>query len=352
MGRRLNWIDYAKGLIIIALVFGHALSSGKNAGLPISPSFTALWHATLSNMIPLFFFLAGVFVPRSYETRSPRAFAIERVQRVAYPYFVWSVLQAVVVIAFAQPHSRTGYDTLLAIPYRPFDQFWFLYALVWMAPLYALCRQVGGWSSAALAMLSIVLFLFPIRTPIFGLELLSIHLIFFSAGALASRYIVGDRQLPELPIWASLIALAAFVGSSLYIYTHWLDAESSHVTYRGYYLALGVLAGVGTVGLAQFLSHRRGLGLLEFLGKYSLHIFVAHMFGVVGARVIAQSFLGIGDPYVIIGAGIVAGLAGPVVLALLTERLGLPSLFELPTKKRPKRPAPSTDGGRSPTTVG
>jgi fucose 4-O-acetylase-like acetyltransferase len=340
---RLNWIDYAKGLIIFGVVYGHSLNSAANAGLAVSPTFRSLSDATLSNMLPLFFFLAGVFVPRGYEKRSTRSFLLERLQRLAYPYLIWSALQATAAILFAaHSHDDTTFETLLAIPYEPFDQFWFLYALLWMYPIYALTRRLGGrWSSLMFAAVSIALFVFPIRTELLALEMLSLHLLFFAAGALFSPFMIGERALPDLPVWATVLVTVAFVGSSLYIYTHWLDASTgtaSHGKYRIYYLYLGLLAGLATVGWAQWLSRRGLLGVFQVIGKYSLQVFVAHMFCVVGFRIVAQRVFRIADPYLIVIGCIAAGVAGPIVLAWVTERFGLPNLFEL-RPRQTRRPA-------------
>jgi fucose 4-O-acetylase-like acetyltransferase len=338
---RLNWIDYAKGLIILGMVYGHSISSASNAGVAVSKTFGALSYSTLSNTLPLFFFLAGLFVARSYENRSIRSFLLERVQRLAYPYLIWSALQATAAILFsAQSQNDTTFGTLLAIPYQPFDQFWFLYALLWMPAIYALTRALGRWSSLALAATSIALFAFPIETKFLALEPLSVHLIFFAAGALASPYVIGERQLPDLPVWATVVVTAAFVGSALYIYTHWVTASTGtegHLEDRGYYLYLGVLGGLAIAGWAQWLARCGWLGVLQVMGKYSLQIFVAHMFCVVGFRIVAQT-LGVANPFLIVIGCIVAGVTGPIVLVLLTERFGLPNLFEL-RPRRAKRPA-------------
>ncbi len=346
MNRRLDWIDYAKGLIILALVYGHSLNSSMNAGYAIPATLADLSYSTLSNMIPLFFFVAGLFVARSYENRGVRSFLLERLQRLAYPYVIWSALQATAAILFsAQSQNDTTFDTLLAIPYHPFDQFWFLYALFWMYPVYALARQLGRWSSLALAAASLVLFVFPFQTNVLALEMFSLHFVFFAAGALFSPFVVGERQLPELPVWVTALVTAAFVGSSLYIYTHWLDAATgtaSHGEHRGYYLYLGLLAGLATVGWAQWLSRRGWLDVLQLIGKYSMQIFVAHMFCVVGFRIVAQT-VGISHPFLVVLGSIVAGVTGPIVLVFLTGRFGLPNLFEL---RRPRARGPALQPGR------
>ena len=267
MNRRLDWIDYAKGLIILALVYGHSLNSSTNAGFAVSRNARATVLLHLVEHDPAVLLRGGpIRCPQLRESRRA-SFLLERLQRLAYPYLIWSALQATAAILFsAQSQNDTTFQTLLAIPYQPFDQFWFLYALFWMSPVYALTRQLGRWSPWRLAAASIVLFVFPFQTNVLALEMFSVHFVFFAAGALFSPFIIGERQLPELPVWVTALVTAAFVGSSLYIYTHWLDAATgtaSHGEHRGYYLYLGLLAGLATAGWAQWLSRRGWLDVLQ-----------------------------------------------------------------------------------------
>ena len=97
---RQDWIDYAKGLGIFLVVYGHTLDSTTHAGLAHSESFQSLSGATFSNLIPIFFFLSGLFVERSYDKRRALGLLGDRLSRLAYPYLVWSLLQATAEIVF------------------------------------------------------------------------------------------------------------------------------------------------------------------------------------------------------------------------------------------------------------
>ena len=70
---------------------------------------------------------------------------------------------------------------------------------------------------------------------------------------------------------------------------------------------------------------------------------VAHKFCVAGFRIVAQTVFGIANPFLIVLGSIIAGVAGPIVLVLLTERFGLPNLFEL---RRPRARGPALEPGR------
>jgi fucose 4-O-acetylase-like acetyltransferase len=82
-GGRIEWIDIAKGIGIILVVFGHSLASG-----------TTLRQLIFSFHMPLFFFLAGcTFHPRSF-----REMALRSAKSLLIPYsllfFCWNVVRA------------------------------------------------------------------------------------------------------------------------------------------------------------------------------------------------------------------------------------------------------------------
>lgn len=340
MSTRQDWIDYSKGLGILLVVYGHSLNSATHSGLGISEFFQSFCDATFSNTIPVFFFLSGLFVERSLDKRDARVFLIERASRLVYPYLVWSILQGAAELAFSsQSLNGTTYETLLAIPYRPFEQFWFLYTLFLMFPAYVVARQAGRWSLALLVGAAIALFLWPLPFSALTLDRFSIHLIFFVAGILFSRYFVGARAL-RVPLWLTIPLTVVFFASAALIFTRQIDpriAGVTHVEHRFYYLYLGTLLGAINIGWAQFLGNGQRLSVLRLMGVYSLQIYVAHMLFAVGFRIAAEKVFGTSEPFLIVAGCIGAGILGPMVLCVAMERVGLPVLFDLSHPVNPSR---------------
>ena len=94
MEERIEWVSYVKGFGIILVVYGHLLSSAYHAHLDISENFFVLCDSIVYSFhMPLFFFLAGIFVEQSFERRGRKAFLLSKARRIAYPYLVWSFLQ-------------------------------------------------------------------------------------------------------------------------------------------------------------------------------------------------------------------------------------------------------------------
>lgn len=64
---RIEWVDCAKGLAIILVVYGHALTY-------FSPNFDSIVHVVYSFHMPLFFVLTGYVSVYSYDSEDFFAF--------------------------------------------------------------------------------------------------------------------------------------------------------------------------------------------------------------------------------------------------------------------------------------
>src|ERR1700733_4806201 len=89
---RVEWADFAKGLGIFLVVLGHALGGLIQSGvLPAHSGFSFAIDYIYSFHMPLFFFLAGLFV-RSSARRPFRSYLANKISVIAYPYFLWSLI--------------------------------------------------------------------------------------------------------------------------------------------------------------------------------------------------------------------------------------------------------------------
>src|SRR4029079_13073257 len=81
--------------------------------------------------MPLFFLLSGLMVePRL--ARGARHFIGRLLPTVVWPYLLWSVLQFSAIALMGSLVTRPAgpwWPTILALPWRPVSQFWFLHAL-------------------------------------------------------------------------------------------------------------------------------------------------------------------------------------------------------------------------------
>ena len=160
MSSRADWVDYGKGIGIILVVYGHLLSSGFHAGLNIPERFFILSDSIVYSFhMPLFFFLSGLFVEGSFQKRGARNYLFDKFSRIAYPYLIWSVLQVSVEVIFSsQTQKGTSLANLLAIPYKPWGQFWFVYALFVMHITYTVFNNFGKYSTPLMLIAGTILY--------------------------------------------------------------------------------------------------------------------------------------------------------------------------------------------------
>src|SRR5687767_4607121 len=90
--RRIDWVDYAKGIGIVLVVFGHVWGGLRQASVYIPPAtFHFVDSFIYSFHMPLFFFLSGLFIERS-ASRETSTFITTKLRTIVYPYVLWSIL--------------------------------------------------------------------------------------------------------------------------------------------------------------------------------------------------------------------------------------------------------------------
>lgn len=332
MTREMDWVSYGKGIGIFLVVYGHLLSSSYNAGINISEHFFALSDSIVYSFhMPLFFLLSGIFVEQSLRKRGPGQFLLTKLRTIAYPYLIWSLLQTTIEVMFAGQtnYGITKYD-IFAVIYKPWAQFWFLYALMWMHVVYTVISRFERHSPVMLGLLAIVLYFFPISTPIAALQGFSINLLFFAGGIYLRKYVIDSGKNYTIPLWLTIALFAALLASGIYIFENLIEptrlTKGTHPVYFLYLSALGITA---CVGLSQYLSHTKKFRYIKLLGDYSLQIYLAHMLAGVAARIILLKVFNLTNPVLHVSIVIFVALAAPIVIYKVAKRIHFPYLFEL-----------------------
>jgi uncharacterized membrane protein YcfT len=322
-GPRVEWVDAARGIGIVLVVFAHDVRGLELVGT--SPLATQVDRLIYAFHMPLFFFLAGLFARQSAR-RGARAFVTEKLRVIAYPYLLWSLLQGVLQVAMtSETNSHLAWRDLVAMPYQPIMQFWFLYTLFLVFILFLVCHRlrIPTWGILALG---VGLSLLSSRgiPPRGEIDSLCKYFVYFALGLTLSgplrRRLGGMRPLP------SLVAGAAGFGVLAVL-----------VQRFGVQWPLAVLAAaVGTMG-TLFFAHAAsavpGLGLLRTLGACSLQIYVAHSIASAAVR-IALHRAGVDAPAIQLSLGTAAGILAPLALVRLTESIGFDYLFCWPAPRR------------------
>lgn len=88
-------IDFYKGMLMLCVVYGHAINSFLG---PVQHSQLALHAFVRTFDLPFFMMLSGYFLKRSLERRSALNVALNRVSMILFPVAVWTLLSGHVAV--------------------------------------------------------------------------------------------------------------------------------------------------------------------------------------------------------------------------------------------------------------
>lgn len=316
---RAQWVDAAKGMGIAMVVFGHAVGGMLMAGLaPAGSAWATAFYLVYTFHMPLFFLLSGLFVQRRLAA-DPQAFVGNAFVRVAWPYLLWSVIQLLVIDALGTVVNRPiDVDAwrLVTLLWEPTSQFWFLQSLLlllllarWWVP------HLGAWSLLGVMLLA--------RGAVELVELPSMlsmtarYGLFYAIGLLAGPALLRKARAPSAWQAGWLGALASAVWS--------VAALAAYRTGEGYLSLVtfpAAAAGSTAVIALSMLPRVQALAWLSAMGRASMAIFLLHVLFVAGTRIALHKLLGIDSVALVVLLACMAGVAGPLLLRTLAQRLG------------------------------
>ena len=326
-------MDYVKGINISLIVVSHCNRGVQRQGMFLDVRFIDAYGAfTHGVAMALFFFMSGLFIS-SWASRSWGAFFKDRGKGLVYPYFVWVWIHGLALLTAAGYANHVGSlrQLVMAWWYPPFH-FWFLYAMFFIATLYVLLRKLG-LSNGAIFGLGFIWWatqdVLP-GIPWAGYYMTRNYFVYFAAGAFVGR----DGVMQHFARWSNVRLLAtAAVGIGSVLLLGWILARHAD-NYTRFGMAL--FGGAGIISLATWLQ-RHGYVAVEFLGRRSLEIYLAHAMFAAGARAVLVQGLNITDGYIVLPSIIAAGLLGPVALLWVSQQVGFPYVFTL-KRRHPERP--------------
>lgn len=352
------WVDIAKGLLIILVVYGHMQGGLFSAGiLGDWPGWVWFYQYIYAFHMPGFILLSGLFVEHSLRVGF-RAFAVEKLKTLYYPRVLWSFIYigaflAVNNLAKSLTNSQDTSVRVWPIFVDSDGPFWFLMTLLYLSVAYAALRTLGVPRRVLCAVCILAMLGVPTLrdhwTAPWGVEAqtrvlaLMWYAGWFALGILLSPRLLSPATAASVPRRV-ILAVVAVLGFGLLV----LDIPwtvSGAPLFSVYRAALGVAAAI-TFSMALAPAHRSGsfmpgsilASVLALLGRRSLEIYILSGLASVGVRVVLVHFLHVRDPIVHVSAGLLAGLVCPIVFAVVMERMGFRHAFKLslPTRRKPE----------------
>ena len=320
--------DYAKGVGIILVVYGHVVRGLLNAGLPMDKELHGLVDSIIYSFhMPLFFFLSGAFLLGSLAKRRWKGLVLNKVDTIFYPYIIWSLGQGLLEVALSgSTNGNASLEQVFALLWQPRGQFWFLYELFAVFVLAGLLYRRSDiyWVTGVLVA-SIALYVSrysPVDLYVFNS--FGAWFVFFAFGVSVSAWPRRFGTGSELTLVTVTVAFLASQWGFHQLLG--LRADSSPT------FASLLVAAVGIAFVMACCQWLMGMNWswLKYLGSHSMEIYLAHVIAGSGVRIFLQKFLGINDSGIHLVLGLLSGIGLPLLLVIFCRRAGLEWLFHPP----------------------
>lgn len=330
---RISWVDHARGIAIMLVVYRHVVIGLKRSGVAITANMYNIQEIFYNFRMPIFFLLSGIFVASSLRRRSRTSILKDRAATILYPYLVWAVILVALEYFFsAFTNSKRSWLDLAYIIIQPraIDHLWYLFALFNTSVLYLLLSKLvknpwlHGLLAAALHTATFLSFLQ-------GNSLVSDPFFFypyFYIGTLMSPRLTNKGKSGDLLKFSRLTwVFPLFLAGQWF----WFRHREESGTYFPLFFFISLVACYFVYIVARQIE-QKGNAWLSWLGKYSLYIYILH---VPVAAIIRNIFSHSGlvlNPWVEIVVCWTGGLLIPVLLYIYGTRFGFGKLFSLKDK--------------------
>ncbi|CAL4858834.1 hypothetical protein MMM2322_00474 [Microbacterium sp. MM2322] len=298
---RVDWVDAAKAIAIIMVVFLHTVFN--HAGNGVSGHWGQFVGLLDTFRLPLFFFTAGLFAGRAL--RQPLAALLRtRISHLAWIYILWSIVAviAVLVLPLTGATDKPVAFSLLLIPVLPTPATWFIWALIvhfvlaWFA-----VRIPAALALGIAAAVSVVFGAGLLTTGSLEVDKTLYSLVFFLLAVQTSTWL--RPTIASVSIWWAAVAVVAFGAGAAVV------AKFALLDVVGVRLALGVLAVAAGCLAARAISGIRILSWMSVLGRNTLPIYLLHWYVLLVVYAVVN--LAFAD-----GAGALTDLLAPAMTAV------------------------------------
>jgi fucose 4-O-acetylase-like acetyltransferase len=332
---RLPWIDYAKGIAIILVVYRHTMIGMYRAGVQVHEYYVVANKMIYNFRMPLFFIIAGFLIRKSLAKRSNAEFIWSKFDHILYPYLIWGSLQITLQIVLNRyaTASRDFLDYLYLLYHpRAIDQYWYLYALFNASVLYLFMFRVFKGNKVAMLAISFVMHLVTPYLKDFSL----IHDICFYLMYVVIGDAISNFALSESNTRLFSSTKLSVIIVPVFVLCQWLWFHYNVDIFTNIIIALVGCALMFNICFK--LQQSNSLFWLRYVGYYSLYIYVMHVIMGAGVRIILISVLGLTNAALIFVLATSCGVIVPIMIYNAAMRSGLWFLFSV---SRPK-PLPVT----------
>ena len=328
--KRMSWVDYARGLAIILVLYRHIVVGLEFSGIPIPAAVFNIQESTLNFRMPVFFILSGCFLFLSLEKYDRGNVFLKKAKTLLHPYLLWTFILVTFQIIFSNVTnaSRTTFDYLyIILQPRELDHMWYLLALFNTSAIFI---ALWGWmKNRPLLHFLLAIALHYLSFLLKDVSLLSdpfYHYVFLLTGAYIPKYLVWLQEKKNGFLAKMLLVITPFFIVGQYF---WLSYREEQVSLAIPFLVIIFIAFLFFYCICRILQNAGVALWLETIGKHSLYIYILHLYVIAAFRVFCVRVLGVDNLFVLIGGSLVLGILLPIVAYKLANRMNLWYLFSL-----------------------
>jgi len=348
---RQPWVDYARGICIILVVYRHVFEGLDNVGAGAS-SYSYLKYLNIfffSFRMPLFFIVSGIFLGGSLARKGIGEYISGRFHTIFYPLLVWGSIQVTLQLIFAGyvNADRTGMDYInLLINPRRIEQFWYLNALFFVSVLYAFIKTYAKYKPFEQLLLGI--FFFTVswychasHIQIGFLEDIFFFYIFFAVGDFIAGFFLNEKNEKFMSSYRTLLVLLPvfIVIQHYFTMLNLLHKDDYYVQYQQpvIYTVAALIGGAFILNISFLFQKLNILRFLRVLGYHSLYIYAMHLIITAATRIIMIRIFHVQNIPLLMTICISTGVILPVIFFNITDKIGASWLFSLQKRKEIKK---------------
>ncbi|WP_321343725.1 acyltransferase family protein [Breoghania sp.] len=330
---RIDWVDYAKGFCIIAVVMMHSTlgverAAGETGWMTYVVEFCRPFR------MPDFFMISGLFLANVID-RDWRLYLDRKVVHFAYFYVLWCAIQFILKspVYVGEMGVQGTLFAYLQTFWQPFGTLWFIYMLpiFFIVAKAARAAKVPWQVVLAVGMVLEIVHaagassgLSPFPTGSVLIDEFAARFVYFYVGYIAAPHIF------RLADWAMANARLALMGLLVWGLMNGIVVASGYSLLPFVSLALGAAGACAVILVSALLSRLNYAGFLRFCGQNSIVIYLAFFFPMGVTRAVLLKFapfLDLGTVAVLVTA---AGVIGPMIAFVIVRGTRLDFLFKRP----------------------
>jgi len=311
-------IETLRGIAIIMMVAGHVIGTNSEEGLRVcNDSGWRYFYRSFEYLrMPLFTVISGfVYSLRPVESGNMLNFLKGKTRRILLPMITVGTLHFILQQIVPGTNSKSEIANMWKIYLFPYEHFWFLQSIFLIFIFIAIIDHFQLISTEKKWLIVFIVtaigrsFLPPLGYNYFSYEGFLNLLPFFVLGCGIERY--RNTFTNKSIIRGLLILFIVVITVHQYLLVNRTEINFLENT------LLSLMA--ASSGIVLLFYIRRNISVLSKLGHFAYGIYLFHVFGTAGSRIMLMN-LNIINTTVLFVIGLLAGLGVPILIELLLER--------------------------------